>query len=501
MPEDQKLRAEWAEKAGVVAAHRDLTKFDAPSEALGNAPKPGQPEAYASWRAAWRALDLPEVDRDELEMSDGQLHLRQRAYEREKTWAPKYVAEELAGTRQAAAQQRRTAAIRQAEALAAAEPLERDRLQREAAEASALADVLDGRAALLEAADEARAQWLAHTAGTRAASDRATMELQSRRANDGREDTLTTAADWLAEHYAAQAAEDAYRDVTGLHDFADFNPAHQHATTLPDTTPDVQAAWPSLPTFDDFDDADAVPLAQTEEVQRPGRFAWLTNLVTWSKSIWGRNAELDDVEDVNEDVAAKAAAPTPPATEPVADAEPTVPATVAAPAVQDDTDAAPSPSEELPGADAAETWPTAPAVDLDDDDEPAYGWLGTPVDDDDFADELKPTAASAPAAVEVFEIEPHPDAAEVAVPDLREVAATEPPVQEADAVRVPSADETAETISRAQRALAEIRAREAADAQRAADEARAEQMSRWAADDAAAAAAVDVDVLDRGGSW
>ena len=37
------------------------------------APGPGKVEAYASYRAAWRALGRPEIDREELELSDGQL--------------------------------------------------------------------------------------------------------------------------------------------------------------------------------------------------------------------------------------------------------------------------------------------------------------------------------------------------------------------------------------------------------------------------------------------
>ncbi len=88
----------------------------------------------------------PEADRDELEMTDGQLRMRVRAYEREKAWAPRYVANELAGTRQAAeatARPRRCATPRPSRR----DPSERARLQREAAEAAALADVLEQRAA------------------------------------------------------------------------------------------------------------------------------------------------------------------------------------------------------------------------------------------------------------------------------------------------------------------------------------------------------------------
>ena len=49
-------------------------------------------------------------------MSTGQLLVRVRAYEREKTWAPAYVANELAGTRQAADRHRHEATVRRAEA-------------------------------------------------------------------------------------------------------------------------------------------------------------------------------------------------------------------------------------------------------------------------------------------------------------------------------------------------------------------------------------------------
>ena len=53
-------------------------------------------------------------------------------------------------------------------------------------------------------------------------------------------------------------------------------------------------------------------------------------------------------------------------------------------------------------------------------------------------------------------------------------------------VRVPTADETADAIRRAHRALDEIRARESQDARRAAEDSRAEQLARWHDDDRAA---------------
>jgi hypothetical protein len=75
---------------------------------------------------------------------------------------------ELAGTRQAAAHHHQTAALRQAEATAATDPAQRARLAEEARGAVALAETLDRRAEELQELDDARALWLAHTAGTRA---------------------------------------------------------------------------------------------------------------------------------------------------------------------------------------------------------------------------------------------------------------------------------------------------------------------------------------------
>ena len=314
-PEDL---AGWKEQAGTVAAHRELTGHDDPTTALGVPPKPGQVETYASWRAAWRALGRPEADRDELEMSDGKLHARVRAYEREIAWGPRYVANELAGTRQAADQHRNTATLRTAEAAATEDPTARATLEQEATEAAALADVLDTRSAELEIADETRALWYAHTADTRAAADRARSELSARRAADGREDPLTAAEEWLAAQAEAQRAEDPHRHIT--------------------------------------DDAD-----------------------------------------------------------------------------------------------------------------------------------LTDTTAEHAAAVQAVEPAPHTDAPETAIPDIRDLAAAEPPQTGEDLIRVPTADETAVAVARAQRALTELAQRQAADERRAIEDARAAQLARWHTDDQHAA--------------
>ena len=87
-------------------------------------------------------------------MSDGQLRIRIRAWEREQAWAPPDGHHELAGTPQAATRHRQTATLRAAEAHAATDPDTRDRLQHEAAEAAALADLLDTQIEQLAEIDE-----------------------------------------------------------------------------------------------------------------------------------------------------------------------------------------------------------------------------------------------------------------------------------------------------------------------------------------------------------
>jgi hypothetical protein len=235
-PEESDALVAWTERAASVAAYRELSGHEDPAEPLGPAPKQGQVEAYAAWRAAWRALGRPEADRDELEMSDGQLRVRVRAHEREEAWAPRYVANELAGTRQAAETQRHAAALRRAEAAAPGDEAERSRLE-QAAEASALADVLDQRIAQLMASDEARARWLAHTAETRAAKDRAEAELSARHAAAGRDEDLITAEEWLAEHAAAQEIEDQHRVIGDESELADVAAARAEDLAAADFAP------------------------------------------------------------------------------------------------------------------------------------------------------------------------------------------------------------------------------------------------------------------------
>ncbi|MBN9738078.1 MULTISPECIES: MobF family relaxase [unclassified Pseudonocardia] len=212
-PADARSRARWRDEVGRIAAYRELRGHNDPVDALGPAPKPGQVEEFAAHRAAWRALGCPEIDREHLELSNGQLRIRIRAYERELAAAPRYVANELACTRQAIAANERDAAVHRAAAENTADPTERGRLTELAADAASIAGVLDERARELQGIDDARARWLFHTSQTRIQAELSRAELSARDADDDPEDRVT-AVEWKAVHDQALADDERHREIT-----------------------------------------------------------------------------------------------------------------------------------------------------------------------------------------------------------------------------------------------------------------------------------------------
>lgn len=220
VPAEPVARLPWEERAGRVAVYREMAGHEEEESALGPAPKANQVEQHAAWHAAWRALGRPEAGREEAGMSDGQLLVRIRAYQREEAWAPGYVADELDGTTREAVRQRQDATLLAALAENAAE-VERESLQRQAAEAASLADELTRRVEDLTEADAARAQWYVHTAETRAAADRARAELVERDVDPDEPADAIPVGEWLAEHQADVAVEDRHRPIAAEQDLAD----------------------------------------------------------------------------------------------------------------------------------------------------------------------------------------------------------------------------------------------------------------------------------------
>jgi hypothetical protein len=154
-------------------------------------------------------------------MSDGQLRVRVRAYQREETWAPRWVGDQLAATHQAAARAHTNALVWQARAAEADDPQAQAQLAAEAARARREGEQLDARAAQLEAADDARARWYLHTLETRHAADRARVALGARGVDLDDPAEQITAEEWLAAHRADQADEDTHREIRDEADLTD----------------------------------------------------------------------------------------------------------------------------------------------------------------------------------------------------------------------------------------------------------------------------------------
>jgi len=433
-PDDSEEREAWSRRAAAVAAHRELTEHDDPAQALGPAPKPGQVEAYASWRSAWRALGRRDADRDDLELSDGQLRIRVRAATREWAWAPRHVANERAGMTLAADTHRRNATLRAAEAANETDPARRAEIEQQAAEAAALADTLDQHTAELATADEARGTWLAHTAATRAAADRAAAELAARGIDANAPDDTVTAAEWLAAQRTAEAAEDPHRQVANAAELADTT------TTARDRDRDQATyRWPVVP-------AEQWHAAHTEHQVAEDPHRTITDEAEFTDVTEQRIADLDAVT---------TGAPEPPGLERAAPSELTLTHAEAGPAESDPVEV----TDEAELTDVAEQRAADLAAVADVDPVPP-AYLASPVAEDDQA----PTPT---------------------VTDLRDTAADEPAPIAEDYVRVPTPDETADSVQRAQRALHEITARQAAEDRQAVEE-RSQQLTRWHATDQAA---------------
>lgn len=213
VPDDLVERAEWEHKAGIVAAYREATKEDSDVNPVGASPGLSSPERRAAWHAAWIAMDRPEAGTEERDLPEGALRVRMKAGQREREWQPPYVDAQMRATALEATQHRQDAAYLAAQAKATTDEAERARLLEESAEKEAMAARLADIEADLSDVAEQRAQWIAETAATLDAADRAQEELGRRGVDIGAEPDRVTAADWLAEHQAAMVAEDPHRPV------------------------------------------------------------------------------------------------------------------------------------------------------------------------------------------------------------------------------------------------------------------------------------------------
>lgn len=215
VPSDPMGRVEWETRAGWAASWREMEAAVEPlaeTDPVGAAPGAGLVDRRAVWQTAHDALDLGDGGTAEGRMSDGQLRARVRAYERERLWAPRYVADELAGTHEALLRAEQDATIWRARAVAEADPDERARLLEAAKGADSTAEQARERLPELEAIDTVRGDWFAHTAATRENAARAEAELEVRGIDRAAEPKVT-AREWLDAHLADQADDETTREV------------------------------------------------------------------------------------------------------------------------------------------------------------------------------------------------------------------------------------------------------------------------------------------------
>jgi hypothetical protein len=234
VPDDTSGRQDWERRAGIAAAYRELAGHADETDPLGRAPGAGLPEKQAFFNAAHDALDLIDAGKEEANLTDGQLRTRSAALTREEIWAPQYVADQLATTRQQADTARADATIWEARAERSADPHEASQLRVAAEHSAREAHELDQRAQSLETADEIRATWFAHTAVTRDHAERARAELRNRGIDPADTDDRVTAQQWWDAHLADQAKADLHREISSEYDLTDHHTLELEATREPE---------------------------------------------------------------------------------------------------------------------------------------------------------------------------------------------------------------------------------------------------------------------------
>ncbi|WP_103384097.1 MobF family relaxase [Pseudonocardia dioxanivorans] len=180
-PVEPGQRAEWVRRAGIVAAYRELAAVAEEQVSIGVAPSREQEFRRALWQQAYVALGRPADALDLVTASDAELREIQACWQREQTWAPPFVADEMAAAYTVAEGYRQDAALYAAElaTLEVDSPVyEATRLDVERAERLAL-DYTE-RARQLETVHQARQEWFAATEDARVRDQLAGQELERR---------------------------------------------------------------------------------------------------------------------------------------------------------------------------------------------------------------------------------------------------------------------------------------------------------------------------------
>lgn len=181
MPEDEGQREEWIRRAGIAAGYRELHAIPDASLSLGPAPSREEEFHRALWQQAYAALGRPTDAMDYSAASEHELREMRGRWQRERTWAPAYVADELQEAYQVAADYRADAAYGRAqlEQMAVESEVYAESVQ-QVELAERLAEQYAEKARLLEDVHLARGHWFDATEDARLTAQMATEELERR---------------------------------------------------------------------------------------------------------------------------------------------------------------------------------------------------------------------------------------------------------------------------------------------------------------------------------
>jgi hypothetical protein len=180
-PEPGLDRDEWARRAGIIAAYRELAATPEDATSLGGPPSREQPLHRALWQRASTAAGTPADALDFTCATTSELHQMRAAYHRQLAWAPPYVHDELRDARIAAAGYRTDAILWRAEAeqLIPGTP-ERARADSDTRAAAYLSDLYTTHAQRLHVITEDRRRWHHDTESDRTRYELAGDELTRR---------------------------------------------------------------------------------------------------------------------------------------------------------------------------------------------------------------------------------------------------------------------------------------------------------------------------------
>jgi hypothetical protein len=210
-------RADWIQRAGAVAAYREAAAFDDPDQALGVMPGISTTERRAAFAQAWEALGQPEAGLAATDLTEGQIRVRVRAWEREQQWAPPHVDERLQETEEAAEKARQKSildGIRADTAEAEGRTDDAEALRHAAEEHASQALYQSQVAETLTKVSDARHEWVTRTSWTYLHAAQASDEAERRGLVLDAEEDRGNGDDWLDQHQAETRADDAHRTIT-----------------------------------------------------------------------------------------------------------------------------------------------------------------------------------------------------------------------------------------------------------------------------------------------